>query len=119
MKRHVAVSLTAAIAFFPGTAPTALQAESTTSRHASGDLPPQDFGRIIRIDDSTRRVAVEQFELVTLANDKGQRFTWRVDTVYAPTGFPLRKVAPPGFECGSTWIYVDQPGQRITTRGEH
>ena len=63
-------------------------------------------GRTVRIHTSSKYINVHQFEAVIIENDKGQRFTWQFATRMAPTGFPLRNIAPAGFESGDTWIYV-------------
>ena len=45
-------------------------------------------------------------ETLAIQNGKGQRFVWRFDTLHAPTGFPLKSIAPPDFDAGDTWVYV-------------
>ena len=72
-------------------------------------------GRVVKITASTKYVNAEHFETLTIENDKGQRFIWQFDTQYAPTGFPLRRIAPPGFESGSTWVYVNHPARHVAT----
>lgn len=73
------------------------------------------YGRVIRIDAATRYVNAEHFEIVTIENQKGQSFSWQFDTLIAPTGFPLRRIAPPGFECGNTWVYINHPPRHVVT----
>jgi hypothetical protein len=71
--------------------------------------------RVVKIGPSTKYINAEHFESVTIENHRGQRFAWRFDTFIAPTGFPLRRIAPPGFESGSTWIYIEHPAHHIAT----
>lgn len=62
--------------------------------------------RVVKIDASTTLIKVKHLEALTIQNRKGQRFAWRFDTVFAPTGFPLKSIAPPDFDAGDTWVYV-------------
>jgi hypothetical protein len=65
-------------------------------------------GRMVRIDESTRHISVEHLEVVTITNAQGRTFAWKFDTGHVPTGFPLRRVAPPGFDAGLVWVYIDR-----------
>lgn len=62
--------------------------------------------RIVKIDASTNLIKVNHLEALTIQDRKGQSFAWRFDTLYAPTGFPLKSIAPPDFDAGDTWVYV-------------
>lgn len=75
--------------------------------HRYGAPAANGGGRTVTIHPSTKYVNVHYREVVTIQNDKGQRFAWQFATQMAPTGFALRQIAPPGFESGITWVYVD------------
>lgn len=53
-------------------------------------------------------VDVQHFETVRFMNEKGQSFTWKFDTLME-IGFPLKVIAPAGFEAGETRVYVRHP----------
>ena len=72
-------------------------------------------GRVVKIAPGTRYINAEHFEIVTIENDKGQSFTWQFDTLIAPTGFPLRRIAPPGYDSGKAWVYIDRPRHHIVS----
>lgn len=65
-------------------------------------------GRIVRINGSTRYINVEHFEILTIRDEKGQSFTWQFDTFYPQAHFPLKRIAPAGFQSGNVWIYVER-----------
>jgi hypothetical protein len=75
-----------------------------------GTPAPGKAGRTVQIDASTKFIHTEHFEIFTIKNQQGQSFAWKFDTLYAPTGFPLTKIAPPNFEAGNTWVYVRPRG---------
>jgi hypothetical protein len=75
-----------------------------------GTPAPGKAGRTVQIDASTKFIHVKHFEILTIKNQKGQSFAWQFDTLWAPTGFPLTKIAPPEFEDGNTWVYVRPRG---------
>jgi hypothetical protein len=75
-----------------------------------GTPAPGKAGRTVQIDTSTKFIHVEHFEVLTIKNQKGQSFAWQFDTLWAPTGFPLTRIAPPDFEDGNTWVYVRPRG---------
>lgn len=62
--------------------------------------------RIMKIEASTKLIRVVHLETLTIQNQKGQSFAWRFDTARAPTGFPLKRIAPLDFDAGNTWVYV-------------
>ena len=62
--------------------------------------------RVVKIDAATSVIKARHLETLTIRNGKGQSFAWRFDTLHAPTGFPLKSIAPADFEAGDTWVYV-------------
>lgn len=65
--------------------------------------------RTVKINASTKYVNAAHREILIIENHKGQSFAWQFDTLAAPTGFPLRRIAPPEFELGNTWVYIHHP----------
>ena len=65
-------------------------------------------GRTVEINGSTKYINVEHFEILTMKDEKGQTFTWQFDTFYSQAHFPLRRIAPAGFQSGHAWIYVER-----------
>ena len=62
--------------------------------------------RVVKIDARTSLIKAGHLETLVIRNKKGQSFAWRFDTLHAPTGFPLKSIAPADFESGDTWVYV-------------
>lgn len=62
--------------------------------------------RVVKISAETRLIKAHHLETLAIRNEKGQSFAWRFDTLHAPTGFPLKSIAPADFEAGDTWVYV-------------
>ena len=67
-------------------------------------------GRVVKIDAATTLIKAGHLETLTIQDWKGHSFAWRFDTLHAPTGFPLKSIAPPDFEAGDTWVYVGPQG---------
>lgn len=65
--------------------------------------------RTVKINATTKHVNATHHEILTIENHQGQSFAWRFDTLAAPTAFPLRRIAPPDFEQGNTWVYIHPP----------
>ena len=80
-----------------------------------GNFADNPLVRVVKIGPGTKYINAEHFELLVIQNLKGQRFAWRFDTAYAPTGFPLRQIAPAGFEAGSTWVYVQHGPRHVAS----
>ena len=80
------------------------------SLHGSqlGTPVPATAGRIVRIDGATKYINVVHFEILTIRDEKGQSFTWQFDTFYPQAHFPLKRIAPAGFQSGNAWIYVER-----------
>jgi len=84
-------------------------AHHEVSRHF-GAPAPGTAARVVRIDAVTRFIKAGHLETLTIQDGKGHSFAWRFDTLHAPTGFPLKSIAPPDFEAGDTWVYVGPQG---------
>lgn len=72
----------------------------------------QAQGRVdstIRINSATKFITVPHLASAKIENDRGQNFVWQFDTAMAMTSFPLRTIAPSGFDAGSTWVSVTHP----------
>ena len=111
--KHVLILIVIAAVSTIGAAPAVAQeAYSAIQNTQFGTSVQGGSGSVAKIDASTRYLNVQHAEVLIIENGKGQRFAWRFDTLYAPTGFPLRKIAPPGFDCGSTWVYVAHSPRR-------
>ena len=115
MKDRLSALLIAAISGLAAVPGIASEMHGTLQNAQLGTVAQNGAGRVVKISPSTRFINAGHFEVLIIENHRGQRFTWRFDTAFAPTGFPLRKIAPPGFESGNTWIYVDNPARHVPT----
>jgi len=61
--------------------------------------------RTITIDDKTKWVNVNHYEVVRFASN-GQEFTWYFDGLAQPRPFDLAQIAPAGFVNHSVTVYV-------------
>lgn len=64
--------------------------------------------RTVKIDASTKYINAAHYEVLHIVNDKGQSFVWKFDTL-GEVGFPIKVIAPRGFEAGETRVYVTHP----------
>lgn len=64
--------------------------------------------KTIAIDTATKNVTVDHLGTVKFANDRGQSFVWKADTL-GESVIPLKTIAPAGFETGNVTIYVRHP----------
>ncbi len=88
-------------------------AAGTTSNLKLGWLSEQTAAeRTVRTDASTKYVNVAHLETVAIQNDKGQSFVWTFDT-YGDTQFPLKAIAPAGFESGTVIVSVRHPPEHL------
>jgi hypothetical protein len=62
-------------------------------------------GRTITIDDKTKWVNVQHFEVVRFVSN-GREFTWYFDGVAQPGPFDLAQIAPAGFVDHGVTVYV-------------
>ncbi len=76
------------------------------TRHLGTPVSGTTAATIVKIVAATSFIKAGHLETLTIQNEKGQSFAWRFDTLYAPTGFPLKSIAPAEFEAGDTWVYV-------------
>ena len=67
--------------------------------------------KMVKINASTKYVNAEHLQTLKIENDKGQSFTWKADT--GGVVFPLKAIAPAGFEAGGTTVYVSHPTEHI------
>ena len=65
----------------------------------------------IKISGTTRNINVDHFATAKIENDKGQNFTWRFDSSMSMTAFPLKTIAPSGFDAGNTLVSVAHPAE--------
>lgn len=70
-------------------------------------------GRTVKVDASTKYINAGHFETLTIQDEKGQSFTWQFDTFYAPANFPLKRIAPAGFQSGNIRVYVEHPRRHM------
>jgi hypothetical protein len=115
MSRKVSVLLSAVVFAVSTLAANAYAADhSATVKSGILGTPMQGAAaRTVKIDASTKYVNAEHFETVTIQNQKGQSFTWQFDTL-GEMNFPLKRIAPAGFDAGDTWIYVNHPASHRT-----
>ena len=101
--------LTAVLALASATSPSAAYtADHNVTHNAQLGTPlAAKTGRVVKISPATKYINAEHFEILTIENDKGQSFTWQFDTLIAPTGFSLRRIAPPGFQAGHALVYIN------------
>lgn len=81
------------------------QADHDIAAHF-GTPVPGTAARVVKIDAATTFIKAGHLETLTIQDRKGHSFAWRFDTLHAPTGFPLKSIAPAEFEAGDTWVYV-------------
>ncbi len=67
----------------------------------------------IRLSNATRQIYVDHFATTKFENDKGQSFTWRFDSTMAMSAFPIKTIAPSGFDAGNTWVNVIHPSEHL------
>lgn len=63
----------------------------------------------IKIGNTTGTIDVDHFATARIENDKGQNFTWRFDSSMSMTVFPLKTIAPSGFDAGNVLVSVVHP----------
>ena len=63
----------------------------------------------VKISSTTGNIDVDHFATARIRNDKGQSFTWRFDSTMEVSSFPLKAIAPSGFEAGNTLVSVIHP----------
>ncbi len=63
----------------------------------------------LKISSTTGTIYVDHFATSKIENDKGQSFVWRFDSDMAMSAFPLKIIAPSGFDAGNTYVNVIHP----------
>ena len=90
---------------------------------AAGAAEPSDLARLgyfgaqvqsrpeapLKITSATEDIYVDHFATARIENDKGQSFTWRFDSTMAMASFPLKAIAPSGFDAGNTVVIPNHP----------
>ena len=65
----------------------------------------------IKINSTTGYINVDHFATAKIENDKGQNFTWRFDSSMSMSAFPLKTIAPSGFDAGNVQVSVVHPAE--------
>ena len=63
----------------------------------------------IKISSTTGSVYVKHLKTAMIENDKGQSFTWQFDSPMSVSNFPLKSIAPSGFDAGDTKVTIVHP----------
>ena len=63
----------------------------------------------LKISSTTGTIYVDHFATSKIENDKGQSFVWRFDSDMGMSAFPLKTIAPSGFDAGNTYVNVIHP----------
>jgi hypothetical protein len=63
----------------------------------------------VKISGTTKYFTVNHFATAKIENDKGQSFIWQFDSAMEMSNFPLKTIAPGGFDAGSTLVSVIHP----------
>ena len=63
----------------------------------------------IKISSTTGNIYVDHLKTTKIENDKGQSFVWQFDSIMSMSAFPLKLIAPSGFDAGNTQVSVLHP----------
>jgi len=63
----------------------------------------------VKISGTTKYITVNHEATVKIENDKGQSFVWQFNSAMEMSNFPLRRIAPSGFDSGNTLVSVIHP----------
>ncbi|MBI4290792.1 MAG: CzcE family metal-binding protein, partial [Betaproteobacteria bacterium] len=63
----------------------------------------------IKLSKATGSIYVDHFATARFENDVGESFVWRFDSAMEMSNFPLKIIAPRGFDAGNTWVIVLHP----------
>jgi len=114
--RSIAVLTLSAASLSAGASmkPTDLFGEPAQAPSAERAIIAAVANRTITIDDKTKWVNVQHFEVIRFVSN-GREFTWYFDGVAQPRPFDLAQIAPAGFVGNSVTVYVspsdsDLPG---------
>jgi len=67
----------------------------------------------LKISSTTGTIYVDHFATSKIENEKGQSFVWRFDSDMGMSAFPLKTIAPSGFDAGNTWVAILHPTEHI------
>jgi hypothetical protein len=114
--RSIAVLTLSAASLSAGASmkPTDLFGEPAQAPSAERAIISAVANRTITIDDKTKWVNVQHFEVIRFVSN-GREFTWYFDGVAQPRPFELAQIAPAGFVGNNVTVYVspsdsDLPG---------
>ncbi len=71
----------------------------------------------IKIGSTTGSIYVDHFATAMIENDKGESFVWRFDSELRESSFPLKTIAPHGFDAGKTWVIIRHPAGHLPSEG--
>ena len=74
-----------------------------------GNLAKSKPDSTVKISGTTKYITVNHEATVKIENDKRQSFVWRFDSAMEMSNFPLRTIAPSGFDAGNTLVGVIHP----------
>jgi len=105
--RSIAVLTLSAASLSAGAAlkPTDLFGEPAQAPSAERAIVTAVADRTITIDDKTRWVNVNHYEVIRFVSN-GREFTWYFDGMAQPRPFDLIQLAPAGFVNHSVTVYV-------------
>src|SRR6266540_650099 len=86
---------------------------STWTRNMQAQLQrgvEQRASRTIALDTKQKWVTVQHLESVKLIDARGQSFVWQAG---APASFPLKAIAPAGFDSANVWVAVMHPKDHV------
>ena len=63
----------------------------------------------IKIGSTSGNIYVDHLKTARIENDKGQSFTWQFDSAMSISSFPLKTIAPSGFDAGNTQVTILHP----------
>src|SRR3990172_4690026 len=67
----------------------------------------------IKIGNTTEDIHVDHFATVKFENNKGRSFVWRFDSTLEMSNFPLKTIAPSGFDAGNARVIVWHPSEHL------
>ncbi len=87
------------------------------SQHLKSGLfgsPSQGKSEVtLKISGTTKFISIPHFATAKIENGKGQSFVWQFDGPMAGTSFPLKEIAPSGFDAGITYVNVTHPQSHL------
>ena len=108
VKRNLLTSILLSTLFGVGAAGAAGHSESARLGYFGTQVQSLPEATV-KIGSATKGIYVDHFATARIENDKGQSFTWRFDSTMAMSSFPLKAIAPSGFDAGNTLVNVNHP----------